>query len=621
VTWRDRAVGALWWLAPVFLLFWIYANGLKCWFIQDDFAWLGLLRQVHSAKDVMDTLFLPAAQGTIRPWSDRGSFLLLESLFGLDALPFRILAFATMAADLTLLAWIMRRITGSRLAGVIAAVCWVSNAALATVMSWSSAYNEALCPLFLLGALALLIRYAETGRARFWWWQLVVFILGFGALEFNVVYPALAAAYALFLAAPAVRRKLLRSTVPLFAISIAYFLIHRAAAPIPVAGPYALHFDGRIFRTLLLYGKWSLLPANWEGFGHSRRVGKLILWLLILALAAFSVAEFRERRLAVIFFASWFLVTLAPVLPLWDHHTDYYLTIPLIGLGMLAGWAISRPGTVAQGCAALAIILYLGAMIPMTRSVTHWWLEKTLPVRGLVLGVEAARAAHPGKSILLDGITTSLFNDAVGQAAFFPLGVDDVYLTPGSELRIKPDADMQPVEDLVVEPAATIHAIINEQVVVYSLAGDHLRNITRDYERLAPSRFTDRLPSRVDVGNPLYSWLLGPEWLPPLHGVRWMPGRATVQIKGPLAGNKLSVDGYCPEEQLKQAPRHLIVSADGIQVGETQINDPESNFHRLFAVPVALAGRDSVRIELRADPVVDKDGQQYGLVFGRVAFR
>jgi hypothetical protein len=92
-------------------------------------------------------------------------------------------------------------------------------------------------------------------------------------------------------------------------------------------------------------------------------------------------------------------------------------------------------------------------------------------------------------------------------------------------------------------------------------------------------------------------------------------------MQGPHSGNKLSVDGYCPEEQLKEAPRHLIISADGIPVGETQINDPESSFHRLFAVPAALAGRDSVRVELRVDPAARIGGQDYGLVFGNIAFR
>ena len=39
---------------------------------------------------------------------------------------------------------------------------------------------------------------SKPGGRVFWWWQLVVFTLGFGALEVNVVYPALAAAYVLF---------------------------------------------------------------------------------------------------------------------------------------------------------------------------------------------------------------------------------------------------------------------------------------------------------------------------------------------------------------------------------------------------------------------------------------
>jgi 4-amino-4-deoxy-L-arabinose transferase-like glycosyltransferase len=621
LVWRDRAVNALCWLGPVVFLLWLYADGLNCWFVADDFAWLGLLRQVHSAKDVMDVLFSPAAQGTIRPWSERGFFLLFESLFGLDALPFRIMAFVTMAADLTLLQWITRRLTGSRLAGMVAAVCWVSNAALTTVMSWSASYNEALCPLFLLASLALLIRYAETGRRSFWWWQLVVFTLGFGALELNVVYPALAAAYALFAAPPAVRRKLLIGTAPLFAISVAYFLLHSAAVPLPASGVYAIHLDGRILRTLALYGKWSLLPAAWADLGYSHRLGMIVLWVGILALAGLSIAEFRKRRPVILFFAAWFLITLAPVLPLWDHHSDYYLTIPLVGLGMLAGWAVARGGTVVRAGAAIALLLYLGGMIPAARAASHWWLERTLPVRGLVLGVEAATESHPGKIILLDGITSELYDNAVGQAAFLPLGITDVYMTPGSELNIQSAPGTGDVTDLVVDPAAMIHAAAADQIVVYSVAGDHLRNITREYERLAPGRFADRLPSHADLGNPLYSWLLGPEWLPSQDGRRWMPGRATLLLQGPHSGNKLSVDGYCPEEQLKAAPRHLIVSADGIPVGETQINHPEGSFHRLFTVPSELIGRDSVRIELRADPAVNIGGQEYGLVFGNIGFR
>ncbi|MCU1328530.1 MAG: hypothetical protein JWN34_3900, partial [Bryobacterales bacterium] len=193
-------------LAPVVFLLWLYREGLDIWFMQDDFAWLGLLRQVNSPHDLLRILFHPAAQGTIRPWSERGFFLLLTCLFGVDNLPFRLTVFATMTADILLIGWIMRRITGSRLAAAVAGMVWVANASLVTVMTWSSAWNEALCPLFLLSALILFIRYLETGRTLFWWLQLAVFLLGFGALEINIVYPALALSWLLFVHPQPARR-------------------------------------------------------------------------------------------------------------------------------------------------------------------------------------------------------------------------------------------------------------------------------------------------------------------------------------------------------------------------------------------------------------------------------
>src|SRR5580698_7527237 len=137
-------------------------------------------------------------------------------------------------------------------------------------MAWSAAYNEALCPLFLLTALACFIRYVETGRRVFWWWQVVVFTLGFGALEVNVVYPALAAAYVLFVAPRESRRRLLTGLAPLFCLSILYFLVHRAAVAFPASGPYAVHVDRRMFRTLAAYWKWSLVPGSWRDFSHSK---------------------------------------------------------------------------------------------------------------------------------------------------------------------------------------------------------------------------------------------------------------------------------------------------------------------------------------------------------------
>ncbi len=614
-------------LSPVVFLLWLYREGLDIWFMQDDFAWLGLLRQVHSPSDVIRVLFEPAAQGTIRPWSERGFFLLFEYLFGLDSFPFRVTAFATAAADILLIGWIIRRLTGSMVAGAVAGICWAANASLVVAMTWSSAWNELLCPCFLLTALVLFIRFVETGRAVFWWWQLVVFLLGFGVLEINVVYPAIAISWVLFVV-QAERRRFLLSQIPLCVLSVIYFGIHRAVAPLQTSGAYALHFDTEILKTLALYAKWSLVPADWVAWKHSVLSGRLILASGVVGILALLVVELRRRRTVILFFAAWFLATLAPLLPLSGHRSDYYLTIPVIAVGMLAGWsvgcalddkntAVSRRAW--QTVSVICVGVYLVGMVPVARTATAWWWVRAESVRSLVLGVEAAHRTHPDAVIVLDGVNTELFNNAIGHSPFYPLGLDKVYLTPGSAAKIEAVPDLAEFRDVELDPVVLQHALTTNRAVIYSIAGDHLRNITESYKRSAPDPLVGRLPRRIDVGNALYSWLVGPEWLPLETGFRWMPARATVRISGPdVGGNELSLDGYCPEEQLKRAPRHITVLMDGIVLGHSQIINPESTFHRRFHIPDSLIGKKAVEVEIRVDPVSRIGNRELGLIFGRI---
>jgi hypothetical protein len=245
-----------------------------------------------------------------------------------------------------------------------------------------------------------------------------------------------------------------------------------------------------------------------------------------------------------------------------------------------------------------------------------------------VLGLQAAREKHPTKTILIDGLTKDMYGDSIGQGALIPLGMNNVYLTPETAHVLESSTDRADTETTVLDPDITLHAIKKDELVIYSVAGDHLRNITEVYERSAPNRSSapvssmDRLPSRVDAGNPLYSWLLGPTWLSPESGVRWMPGHATVRLRGPdQAGAKLEVSGFFPAEQLKRAPRVLKITADGLPVGEVIIHDPESSFDRLLGMPNSLTGRGSVEIGLEATPVDVRGGQEYGMVFGKIAIR
>src|SRR5205807_3836667 len=119
---------ASWAIPPLFCVA-FYWYGLKCWFRQDDFAWLQLTGQIHNWRDFLRAMFTPMAQGSIRPFSERAFFMGFYALFGLNALPFRICVFLTQIANLTLIRWVAQRVTGSAAAGFWAALLWTATTA------------------------------------------------------------------------------------------------------------------------------------------------------------------------------------------------------------------------------------------------------------------------------------------------------------------------------------------------------------------------------------------------------------------------------------------------------------------------------------------------------------
>ena len=258
----------IWRVLPVVLLVAFYWQGLDTWFYQDDFGWLNVRRDIHGWADLLPALFAPKAHGNMRPLSETGFFTLFSALFGVDAMPFRIWVFLTQAVSLVLLGSVARRIAASSAAGFWAQIFWAANCGVAVVMCWTSIYNQALCGFFLLLAFWCLLRWIETGERR---WELAhwaAFLAGFGALETNVVYPALAALYTWFAA-----RKRLRGVLPMFGVSGLYLVLHFAAAPPPAGGVYAMHPDFSIAATFLTYWKLALGPEAPRRDTPARAVG------------------------------------------------------------------------------------------------------------------------------------------------------------------------------------------------------------------------------------------------------------------------------------------------------------------------------------------------------------
>jgi|GEM_PF-258561 len=642
---RDTA----WWIAPSLLCLLLYWPGFTAWFRADDFAWLGVGLYIRNFHDFLAAMFSPQAQGTIRPWSERAFFMAGFSLFGLDALPFRIVIFATQFANLALIATIGARLTGRRAAGFWAAVFWVLNSSQTLPLGWVCVYNQVMCGFFLLLALHFLMKAVEVKAVdarslrlerRYEALQWLAFLLGFGASELNLVYPAIAASYILFGAGPG-RRQHFRRTLPMFAVSLVYVAIHNAVAP-PRTGYYAMHFTGAIFRTLARYWTWSVGPTFLE---TPLLLPKWVLpagvAVISLALLAFLVSRTDHRlswsvrrSVSPLFCLCWYLAAIAPVLPLRDHMTEYYVYLPVIGLCWLGGWAMaeawssSTPGSTpastrgsvrAKAVATAILALYTFLVVPEAVASTAWNHRIAARVRNLVEGVAQAHELHPMKSILLDGVDTDLFWNGILDRPFRLIGLDHVYLTSGSERRIAAHPDLGNVSSYVLPPDVAGNALERDEVVVYDVRGPRLRNITSVYA--AMPRET-RLPSRVDVASPLTSYLLGPEWYPSDEDHRWMPKRATLRMAGPTAaGQKLYLAGQCPEEQLRSGPLPVTVTVEGGPLAPAEIR--ANVFELAFALPDGLVGKPEIHVVVEVGRVFRpaSDPRDLGVVFGAIEVR
>jgi hypothetical protein len=519
-----------WRILPLLVLLILYWPSLTTWFFADDFGWLNLRHDVTRMGDLPSALFAPKAHGNMRPLGENLYWLGLSSVFGVDALPFHICAFLTQAASLLLLGAIVGQMVKSRLAAFAAQLLWLVNCGLAPALGWSSIYNQILCGFFLLLAFYLMLRYAGTGRRAFWIGQWAAFALSLGALETSVVYPALAAVYALLLA-----RKLLPKILPMFALSALAVWAHYRFAPPPAAGVYAPRVDARIFDTFWTYSTWALGPVRCAAFGWIPSGWAAALTALItVGAAALVVWSLRRREYAGVFGLAWFAVSLSPYLVLPDHKMDYYLAVPSIGLAMAGAWAVDRARhcrAIWQISAALPVVAYLGTSLPASASIARWTHDRAEKVESLALGVEEVHASKPGSLILLDGIDTDLFWTGIADLPFRAMEIPGVYLAPGSEARIQAPADL--LSKYVLPEAVARPALDAGRAVAYRFDGQLLHNATARFRETADSVWREQVPHFVNLGDPVFAAYLGAGWQPAVRGYRTMRGAVAFVIGPP----------------------------------------------------------------------------------------
>jgi hypothetical protein len=582
-----------WRVLPLLLLLGLYWPGLTNWFYQDDFGWLNLRREVHSVRDLGPALFAPKAHGNMRPLGENAYFLIFSSLFGVNALPFRIWAFATQMASLVLLGSVVSRMTSSPAAGLWAQILWIANTGLAPAMCWTSIYNQILSGFFFLLALYFLLRHAAGGEGRYWIAQWAAFVLGLGALETNVMYPAIAAVYTLLFA-----RAYFRKILPMFLVSALAIFVHFRFAPLAHDGVYALHFDRYIFSTLGNYWMRALGPSRPAAVLLSCAIAALLSW------------KARTHEWAGLFSVGWFVIVICPYLPLTAHQEDYYLAVPAIGLAILGGWAVAcawRSRIAWRVTAALCVTIYLGTSLPATWAITRWNHERGTRVKDLAVGVAEVHQAQPGKTILLAGIDTELFWSGIADAPFRVMEIPHVYLVPGSDARIQGPPGL--VAKYILPQGLALRALQESRAVVYEADGPVFRNATARYRALAGTLWKAETPRFINLGDTVYAVYLGPGWSAAADGYRWLPRKGTLHVGAPRGpADRLYVDVFGDGE-----PR-LGIRVDGTDLAPQLIGRSNGMSELAANLPAAPAGTQEIEVVL-------SNGRAAALRFGFVEIR
>jgi hypothetical protein len=299
-------------------------------------------------------------------------------------------------------------------------------------------------------------------------------------------------------------------------------------------------------------------------------------------------------------------------------------------LAMLGGYALAwawssdaattaARRTVCKMVSALLVAGFIAQQVPVARRTAQWHFARGQAQRTLVLGVERAHELHPGKVILLDGVTDDLFWGAIQQRPFLFLKIPHVYLTPGSEAAITQQPNVDAVSRFVLPIAEVTHGLANGQIVVYRADQGPLRNITREYVPSAGAEGSSVL-QRIDAADPVMEDRLGQGWYPAETGIRWMARAASVRMPGPrMDGEKLYVTAMCPPTQLVSGPMDMAVSVDGVAMTPVRFRngEPEKTFD--FALPPSATGKGEIVITVEVGHTVrtGADVRDLGLAFGR----
>jgi hypothetical protein len=390
---RDLRFAALAFAALGALVFASHREALGCWFASDDFRWL----EISEPGDVLRSFVGPWGHGpAYRPLS-RVSFLVDHALFGLNATGWHAHGLLLHATAATLLAVLLRRLSGDRVFALAAAAVFAVFPLGYENSIWISGRIHPLGLCWSLAALVFFDRVAVSGRRGDAAAFLACYAMGLLAYEASVYVPAFAVLVALARRPGAARRPaVLRTWLAALALTAVWIALRsravggatlypmRAVGEIPSLD-FAAHVAGALRRLLQ-----RLQPAWWA-----------------LVAATLATAWAAPRRFAALpLGAIVALLGFAPFALVLGGVPARFLYASQLGIAIAVGALVAGAARIPRVGGLLAAVLAAAILWPLatqTDAIARDWRIAGQVGRRVLDDVETSTPpnAGPGITVLL----------------------------------------------------------------------------------------------------------------------------------------------------------------------------------------------------------------------------
>ncbi len=383
----------------------VHGDGLRSFFAADDLEFLSRARGLD-----------PTPWGWARPLPGALRWQLFTAWFGVQPWPHLLLAWLLHALSALLVTCIAELVGLGRRAALAAGVLVAGSSVAYTSTHWASGLGEVMSAAFALAALALHLECRVRPHRALPWLAGACAVAAVGSKESVLLLPLAIYCFDRWVRVPGEGRGAMREVAWLggaagLAVVVAWRLAPHVAGDAYALTPSAAHWAVN----LCTYGAWLVRLADPLRDASALAHPSLLPW----GLAVFAVwvfAAWSERAKAsrpVGAGLAWFVLMLAPVVPLTGHTYLYYLVAPLAGFGLAAGALLVRSTARMPSGSAILLMLLLAAYVGneayqvsvrQTREVGGIIVDRVARESTLLRNVlDDLRDAHvsPGDSIAL----------------------------------------------------------------------------------------------------------------------------------------------------------------------------------------------------------------------------